>query len=531
MKKLVTLLLSAALVVTGLGVCFAGCSGGRDENTLEIRYYVGGFGPEWMESAAAKFEEANPGVTVELKPDQNLQTSITSYLSSGKSISDIYFNQDCDWQYFVSQGWIEPLDDLYETEVERLDGTTVKIKDFINEDRADVPYMPVRPGLGESHPWILPWSVLNCGMVYNEDVVLNTPRRSTGGNWKAAPATMAELEEYVADLNASNLQSSTGKKVQAFSFGANGDQWWLTFPLKVWWAQYQGVYEASDNAKELGQGSYYDFWDFGAPEYDVDEFVGGGNVWNQKGIQVALDTLSDLITDHNGEYINSVEKADEIDGVAAERAFINGETAFIFVGNWIENEMRDFMPEDFTMRAMYVPTLDDAVANPETGEPYKINNNAEMDVIFIPSEAPNKELAKQFLAFITNEEMLLEFTKLTGVARPFQYDPFDVEEVYAGEGFTFSSYVESSLALYTDADFNLVEYPMNKGHVPEEERGDYISYIFTYKRPELFESVGAGTCLNGILSKTGAEIMQAVVEDTNEDYGTWVNELGISELV
>ena len=125
MKKFTFRILAATLAVASSAALFAGCSSGgnRDENTLEIRYYVGGFGPAWMESAASKFEAANPGVKVELIEDNNLQTSITSYLSSGRELSDIYFNQDCDWQYFVSQGWVEPLDDLYETEVEKLDGT------------------------------------------------------------------------------------------------------------------------------------------------------------------------------------------------------------------------------------------------------------------------------------------------------------------------------------------------------------------------------------------------------------------------
>ena len=538
MKKIITAALACLLAVSGSVGLFAGCGGTtRDENTLEIRYYVGGFGSEWMEAAAAAFEEANPGITVDLIGDNNLQTTITTYLSSGRELSDIYFNQSCDWQYFVSQGWVEPLDDLYEqTPIQLLDGTTTTLAEYMIEERIDVPYMTIRPGQGASHPWIIPWSVQNCGIVYNEDIVLNTPRRSTGSNWDHAPTTMSEMYEYVDDLNAAQLKASNGTTVQAFAFGIQQGQWWLTFPLKAWWAQYQGAYEASDAAEALGQGSYYDFWDFGAPEYDVDAFTGGENVWNQKGIQVALDTLASLISDGNGNYINCIARADEITGENAELSFVNGEAAFIFVGNWIENEMRDFMPEGFTMKAMAVPSLDESVhdaqgnnlgvkaAADENGDPYIVNNNAEMDVILIPSGAQNKELAKQFLAFIHSEEMLLDFTMRTGVQRPFNYDPMKAEEVY---DFTYSDFVRSSLELYETADFNITEYPMNKGHVPEDERDSYISWIFTYQRPELFQSVGSGPCLNGILTKTGEEIMADVVTATNRQYGIWVDQLGI----
>lgn len=538
MKKIAAVALSAALAVTGAAALFAGCGGStRDANTLEIRYYIGGFGSDWMDAAADAFEAANPGVTVNPIGDNNLQTSITTYLSSGRELSDIYFNQSCDWQYFVSQGWLEPLDDLYEMPIDLLDGSTTTISEYMIEERQDVPYMTIRPGQGESHPWMIPWSVQNCGMVYNENIVLNTPRRSTGANWDHAPVTMSELYEYVDDLNAAQLKSSDGTTVQAFAFGIMQGQWWLTFPLKVWWAQYQGVYEASAAAQALGQGSYYDFWDFGAPEYDVDAWTDGGNVWNQKGIQVALDTLASLISDGNGNYINCLDNADEITGENAELAFVNGEAAFIFVGNWIENEMRDFMPEGFTMKAMAVPSLDSSVHDARgnelgvsamadaEGNPYIVNNNAEMDVIMIPSQAPNKELAKEFLAFIHSEEMLLDFTMRTGVQRPFNYDPMKAEE--ANSGFQYSDFVESSLDLYNTADFNITEYPMNKGHVPEDERDTYTSWIFTYQRPELFEIVGSGPCLNGILTKTGAEIMADVVTQTDLRYSIWVDDLGI----
>ncbi len=575
MKKILTAALSCVLAVTGCAAMFAGCNTTRDANTLEIRYYIGGFGNEWIEAAAAAFEEENPGVTVKLIGDNDVTTSVTTYLSSGRQLSDIYFTQSVDWQYYVSQGWIEPLDDLYNNEnnaypIELSDGSTTTLYDFMIDERKDVPYMPIRPGQTTSHAWIIPWSVQNCGMVYNETIVLNTPHRSScehSGNWDHVPTTMSELYEYVADLNAAQLKTSDlnpdrpddDTVIAPFAFGIQQGQWWLTFPLKVWWAQYQGVYETSQAARNDGHAvdaktddpdeevydSYYDFWDFGAPTYNVDEFTAenGTNVWNQKGIQVALDTLASLISDGNGNYINCIANADEISGEMAERAFAYGQSAFIFVGNWIENEMRDFMSDSVSMKAMAVPFLDgsttDAEGDPipsqsvataatdENGDPYLVNNNAEMDVIFIPSEAPNKELAKQFLAFIHSEDWLLDFTKRTGVQRPFNYDPLDAED----DTFRYSDFVKSSLELYETADFNITEYPMNKGHVSEEEQATYISWIFTYERPELFQGTGSGPCLNGILTKSGAEIMADVIEETNRQYKIWVDDLGISDLI
>lgn len=534
MKKSVKFLL-CALTCLALGVLpvLGGCTTKRSANELEIRYYNGGFGSEWIEYAAERFEKENEGIKVNLIADPELQSSIGTYLESGKRLSDLYFTQSIDWQYFVNRGVVEPLDDLYETEVKKLDGTSVKIKDFINEDRANVGRMSETFG-SPAHYWMLPWSSLTCGMVYNVDVVKSTPRRSTGSNWTHAPETMSELYEYVDDLNASQLKSSDGTKVQAFAIGLQKGQWWLTFPLKVWWAQLQGVVEPSVIATSRNQGSYYDFWDFGAPEYSFGA-NGEKNVWNQIGIQGGLDILRSLLVNKStGKYTNTIDKCDEIEATRAEQAFAQGKAAFIFVGNWIENEIADFMPEGFKMEAMYVPTVDSSI-NERTGVNYipegfecseKINNNAEMDLALVPSKAPNKELAKKFLAFINSEEMLLQFTKQTGVARPYQYDPMKNE----ADGFEYSGYVKSALNLAKNADHNIVEYPMNMGRVPESERDTYVSYIYTYKRPELFEGPGSGKCLGSITTKTGAQIMAEVVEKTNVSYKQWYSELGLDGL-
>lgn len=531
LKKLLCVLTCGIMLVAPVA-----CGSSRSDNELEIRYYNGGFGQQWIEYAAQKFEDANPGVTVKLEADPELQSSIGTYLSSGKRLSDLYFTQSIDWQYFVNRGVVEPLDDLYETEVSKLDGSKIKIKDFMDDDRVETGRMSETYG-AEAHYYTIPWSKLSCGMVYNENVVLNTPRRSTGKKWDHAPATMSELYEYVDDLNASDLTATDGDetvKVKPFAIGLQKGQWWLTFPLKVWWAQLQGVFEPTSVATSLGQGSYYDFWDFGAPTYSFGA-NNEKNVWNQIGIQCGLDILRSLLVDtETGKYTNTLDRCDEIEGTRAEQAFAKGQTAFIFVGNWIENEIAGFTTEGFSMKAMFVPTIDSSI-NERTGVNYvpegftvtdKINNNAEADLALIPAKAPNKELAKKFLAFINSEEMLLKFSEQTGCMRPFKYDPLDNEK----DGFTYSEYAKSALALATEADYNIIEYPMNKGRTTGEERENFVSYIYTYKRPELFEGPGSGKCLGGITTKTGREIMAEVVEKTNVYYKQWYDELGLGDL-
>ena len=94
MKKSVKFLL-CALTCLALGVLpvLGGCATKRSANELEIRYYNGGFGSEWIEYAAGRFEKENEGIKVNLIADPELQSSIGTYLESGKRLSDLYFTQ------------------------------------------------------------------------------------------------------------------------------------------------------------------------------------------------------------------------------------------------------------------------------------------------------------------------------------------------------------------------------------------------------------------------------------------------------
>lgn len=498
MKRLISLLLCLATVCS----CFAfvGCGEKkRDANTLEVRYFAGGFGSEWLVSAKQKFEAAHAGITVNLVNEEDLRTNASVYLRSGRNLPDIMMSQTLGWASFVSQGYLEPLDDVFESEAK----PGVKLKDFLADEYSEYPYMQRLYGQGEKHAWVIPWSALNCGIVYNETMLLETPRRAASGNWTAPPATVDELKEYVEDVKAAH------SGVVPFAWGG-GALNWLLFPMYTWWAQIQGV----ETSNQPGEGSWYDFWDFDAPGY------ANADVYKQTGIWKALDIVRDLLVDTQAkDWKNSPDKVSGLAQTDAERRFIEGKAAMIFCGSWLENEMRDFIPSDFKMKMMPTPIAEGAQINPATGKPYVINNTNAGDVMFIPAAAPNKELAKEFLKFISTEKMMLDFSRHTKMIRPYKYDPVALDPEFAWSGFA-----RSCFDLYNDSDYNLYEYSKNG------------SVIFTYKRPELFQEVTMATAMNGLKRMTGKEIMidgnttekyTSVFDLVSIEYPKWKEEIGI----
>ncbi len=509
-RKVIAVSLCAALSC-GL---LAGCGGqGTEKGVLTIRYYTGGFGDEWLESAREKFLAANPDVKdIKLYSDSQLRSTAVTYLTS--NTPDIIMSQNLSWASFVSQGLIEPIDDVYESEVVTSDGN-VKIKDYLDDDFAEYGYMQRIAGQGENHAWVLPWSVLTCSIAYNVDYLESTPRRSMGAGqyWTEPPATVSELVEYVGDINARN------DGVVPFSWGGSGYNW-LLFPGYVWWAQIQGV----DESKIEGEGSFYDFWEFQTPE-----------VYKQTGIQGMLNILRDLLVDTDTQsWKNSPDRLEERDTTDVEKFFTDGRAAMCFAGSWLENEMDGFIPEGFNMLMMDTPVVDEAYLEKlgiqsTVDSDVKINNANAGDVMFIPQKAVNKDIAKRFLTFLCSEEMLVEFSEFTGMMRPFKYNPLELSD------YEFSDFTKSCFSLYMNSDYNLFEYPKNAVKKQQEDPS-FETYIYTYKRPEIFQEVTLNTAIVKLKTLTGEQIMvtgdsassyKSVYDRVAVEFGKWKAELGL----
>ena len=103
---------ACALSAVSLAGVFGACAKkkGAAENCLTIRYYVGGYGKEWLENAAKEFCDGKDGVTYKLVPDGSVTTRAGTILKSGTDVPDIFMTQGGDWATWVTSGYIEPLD-------------------------------------------------------------------------------------------------------------------------------------------------------------------------------------------------------------------------------------------------------------------------------------------------------------------------------------------------------------------------------------------------------------------------------------
>lgn len=514
MRKLKKLLMVVMALVVALGSVSAfGCGGGTGtkEGELRIVFYEGGFGRDWLVHAADDFvaKKAAEGVTITYKLEgspSSIKDDVKTYLTSGKNLADIYMTQGGDWSGYVTGGYLADLDSVYDAEVEKLDGTKITVKDYMLDEISDKPYMKRRAGQGQSHAWVMPWSLLETSIIYNEDLLKQVPKSGTDGKWENPPETMEELASLCADINAAQLKAGS-KTVAPFAWSYGGINY-FEFIIQVLWAQHQGVYDSLID----GQGAYYDFWNFDSPD-----------VWKQTGIKTAIDEWRSIIV-KDGAWANSIGNVEQITLSDAAYAFSKGEAVMMLGGSFFENENKasldkdDDGKSDYTFKMMYVPFGSGTLQqNEDNSGNAKINYCSTDDIMFVPAKAVNKELAKEFLTFLCNEKYLLDFSKETGCVRPFKYNPVEL----AGEDYEWSEFFLSCFNMQNKADFNIFTYPMNAA-----KKGE-VSLYYTYFQPALFTSPGVASAMQSLREKDGATLMAEVLEGSTRKWNDWKTTLGI----
>ena len=491
MLKVLALALAGTIPASMAAGCFGpGAGTTTSGTTLTIKYYDGAYGKKWIETAAKDFVAEKKAAGVEMSyrliGDTEINQSVVNELNAGAGLSDIYMVQSGAWTDWVTGGKLADLTSVYETEVDTSAGKQ-KIKDYL-EDGFDIQYYSQRQAnVGNYMPWAMPWSMSQIGLVYNEAMLKEV-------GYDVPPKTVAELSDCCAKLVAA------GKT--PFVFPGN-ESHWLRYIIQVWWAQYQGVYEENTLNVQEGDGSFYDYWNM----TDVD-------VLNQKGIQVGIDTLQSLFVDLTAKtWKNVSDKVPSYYVKQAEKAFAEGEAAMLLGASFMYAEVANYL-DGKTVKMMSMPTIENAAKNAD-GSTMNINYYTSEDFMIVPAAATNKDLAKEFLAYLCNEKYLLNFTQETGTLRPFSYD---AAKLNALEMNTFN---KSVLDVYNDSDVHLVSLPANISR-PEDR-----SLITLYHNMQINGAWDWGTFASKLKKETSANIMRDVVEDTADDFEDWKNKLGL----
>ena len=390
-KKIVSVLLAASMVaglISGCGgVGGSGESSSDDEasggETVEISFYTTETGKDEMfQNAISKFEEDNPGITVEYiaAGDDQLQKWMSLYASNEAptvSLMDpvnIYENQErmrvydpeeCDWLSNIKEDALGTL--TYDGKI-----------------------------------YGIPYSTAGIGLVYNKTVL----DEAVGGDFDPSTIkTRSDLAELFDQIEA------TGAAASMFT----GVNWSL--------------------------GGHYFGITYGAARGDVDDrvaFVEASKAGEAtlEDDQVFNDTF-DLIAEHN------YNKNDPLVGnvnLDAE-ALVNGEVGTWFMGDWawtylgiLENV------NDNEYGILPVPQNDDENNAANTLLPTSYAKGYCIDASQNSEE--QQEAGMKFVEYITsNEEVLTEFAKTCG--QIFPYENFPTEAVESPLGLATAEYVNN----------------------------------------------------------------------------------------
>ena len=533
MKKLKRLLVLAlaGIMVVGTAACGSkdgGTKEGDKNYDLVVKYFSGAYGDDWIKLAAEEFGKEK-GVNIQTVPSSDMDCGAENSLTAGKNLADLYIGSSNRWQSWVQSGYIENLKSVYESTVKTSKGD-VKIADYMDEDVAGRSYIERQVGTGDSYPWIVPFTAMPMSLAYNNDALKKIPHTSSAsvsaesvdastGKWIAPPKNLSEWLALCDDINA--FKSDDKHKYIPFGWSALASEQVYYF-MFTWWAQYQGLFESN----VAGQGSFYDFWNFGNTSKTTLDQTFSSKVFDQKGIAVSLDNFKKLVVDtKTGNYKNSPSAVNTLTTQELTRALYaarNEERPVIaFASSFGESEARltgvldsdSDGKQDSDIRFMNIPALDGH-------ENEKYLYCAYDDLMFIPSGAAHKDLAKEFLTFLCSEDQLKKFTVHSGGGiRPFKYDAREIEDK------SLTAYNKSVFDVYYNStkvyDFPLKAY---------KESPYAVSLIYTYESPIAFADLGMSTVVNMIKKTDGAEIMKEAKKTFELTKNNYIKKFRMTEV-
>lgn len=354
-RKLMALALVSAMATSMLAGCGSSDDSGKDsgkdadkgseETVLKVAAFEGGNGTQIWEDIAKAFEESHDGVKVELEMSPELDKDLTKAIQNGDVPDVVYYNlgQPSGFtETMLKEEAIADISDVFDDELKD------KMLDGILDGTDAQPY-------GDGKIYLAPIFYTPTGFWYNATLVGEGKQYEIPTTW----------DEFFA------LGEQAKKDGHAL----------FTFPTT-------GYFDATIYAM-LAQAGGLDFYN-DALKYDA-------NTWTSDEGKIVLDTVAKLVgKDYTQE--DTVSNANADGGFKInQQNVIDGKALFMPNGNWVIGEMAASTPEDYEWGMMGVPKW----SEDESQSVYTFTEQ-----MWVPADAPNMDLAKEFVKFMYTDEVV-----------------------------------------------------------------------------------------------------------------------------
>ena len=354
-RKLMALALVSAMATSMLAGCGSSDDSGKDsgkdadkgseETVLKVAAFEGGNGTQIWEDIAKAFEESHDGVKVELEMSPELDKDLTKAIQNGDVPDVVYYNlgQPSGFtETMLKEEAIADISDVFDDELKD------KMLDGILDGTDAQPY-------GDGKIYLAPIFYTPTGFWYNATLVGEGKQYEIPTTW----------DEFFA------LGEQAKKDGHAL----------FTFPTT-------GYFDATIYAM-LAQAGGLDFYN-DALKYDA-------NTWTSDEGKKVLDTVAKLVgKDYTQE--DTVSNANADGGFKInQQNVIDGKALFMPNGNWVIGEMAASTPADYEWGMMGVPKW----SEDESQSVYTFTVQ-----MWVPADAPNMDLAKEFVKFMYSDEVV-----------------------------------------------------------------------------------------------------------------------------
>lgn len=512
MKKIAALMLA-----TVMSTSLVGCGGNKKTQgqtphnggkEVEISYWNGGQGTEYLDAMIKAFNEKQSDWYVFYKATADASTAKTTYTVDYQNTVDIYMNTT-----IFDHSKMIPLDDLLDSTA---DGDTKTLREkfnatYLEEEKA-----------ADGHIYSLTWGGGVVGIVYNKVLFEKA-------GIKELPRTTDELTAVCDKLLAANISPIISYK---------GEGYW-NYIENVWQSQYDGIDYYNNN--------FYACKDENGKSPSLDVFT------KKDGRYQVLKAMEKFITP---EYVYSGSNSH--DHITMQTLFLNQDIGMMANGAWLSNEMEGTgSTENFgVMKTPVISGITDklttvkgdtalrklisaidsvvdgkaSITDYQSGDGYVVDgktvsaadwdfvksarctvaNQYPAQTLFIPSYSEEIEGAKEFLKFYYSDEGIQIIAKYLHVNLPMELCEGEIDTS------DWNSFDVEMYNLYKTSD-NCVCHWKRSAHDIFNNGG--ASAYGGYKFVELF-------CANNPADRVTAEqAWDTIVKKIKGNYDGWVENI------